>query len=176
VAVLVLVTPLTVHAGPGDVTIPFLIGPPVWAYTYAQNGQPAKTMTVSDRFSLVESIGVTYGINTVVRVGLSMQFTEALTHPPPASAFTNFALTPTVAFQFWGPLSFAVGPTFQFRRAGVSDFGVALSSNLQASFPIGGGVSIAIGVAVQNLVTPVFTTTVIPYTGLSFKVVDGSSR
>jgi hypothetical protein len=170
VALLFLASPLVVHAAQGDLSMPVLVGTSVWSYTYAQDGQPAKTTTISDRFVLIEAIGLSYAATDRLRLGFTVQFSEALTNPPPTSSFTGFSIAPTVGYNFWGPFTVSVGPNFILRRGGVSEFGFALNANLFVSLPLGGGVAFVGGLSFQNLLTPMTNTVMIPFGGLSFKL------
>jgi hypothetical protein len=173
VAVLLLGCPLVVHAAEGDLSMPVLVGTPVWTYTYAQNGQPAKTTTISDRCVLIEATGLFYAVTDRVRLGLTLQFSQALTNPPPASSFTGFSIAPSLGYNFWGPLIVSISPTFVLRRNGVGEFGFIVTGNLYASVPLGAGVAFVAGLSVQNFLTPVLSTALIPFAGLSFKLASG---
>ena len=171
VTVLVLVAPLAVHAAEaGDVTFPVLVGTNVWTHNFGQNGQPAKTVTIDDRFVLIESIGVGYFITDRLRVGFSVQFNEAVTNPPPTSAFTQFSLNPQVNYNFWGPLTVTVATSFVLRLNGISQFGFAPFGALSAAVPLGAGLSFVGGIAVPFFVTPVTSVGLVPFLGLSFKL------
>jgi hypothetical protein len=172
-AVLALVVPLTVQAAQaGDVTFPVLVGTSVWTYTYAQNGQPAKTITPSDRLVLIEAVGLGYAVTDRLRIGFFLQFTEALTNPPPTSSFTGFSVAPSLGYTFWGPLTVAINTNFVLRRNGLSEFGFGLNGNLYAGFPLGAGVSFIGGLSVQQLLSPLTSTALIPFAGLSFKLAE----
>jgi hypothetical protein len=83
VAALVLATPFVVCAAQaGDVTLPVALGTSVWTYTWPQNGKPAKTVTISDRFVLTEAIGLGYAVTDRLRLGFNLNFSEAITNRP----------------------------------------------------------------------------------------------
>jgi hypothetical protein len=171
IAVLVLVAPLAVHAAEaGDVTFPVLLGTNVWTHNFAQNGQPAKTVTIADRCVLIESIGAGYYVTDRLRVGFSVQFNEAVTNPPPTSAFTQFSLNPQVNYNFWGPLTVTVGTSFVLRLNGISQFGFAPFGALSAGVPLGAGFSFIGGIAVPFFITPVTSVGLVPFVGFSFKL------
>jgi hypothetical protein len=169
--VLVLAIPFTGHAAAGDLSTPIVLATSVWSYSYPQNGQPGRTATISDRFVLVEAIGLTYAATDRLRLGIYFQFGQAITNPPPTSSFTGFSIgAPSLGYNFWGPLTVSINPNFILRRNGVNDFAFGLNAQLSASVPLGAGIAFVVGLSVQNVLTPVTSTTLFPYAGLSFKL------
>ena len=171
VAVLVLAIPFTGRAAAGDLSTPIVLATSVWSYSYPQNGQPGRTATISDRFVLVEAIGLTYAATDRLRLGIYFQFGQAITNPPPTSSFTGFSIgAPSLGYNFWGPLTVSINPNFILRRNGINEFAFGLNAQLSASVPLGAGIAFVVGVSVQNTLTPVTSTALFPYGGLSFKL------
>ena len=56
------------------------------------------------------------------------------------------------------------------RRNGINEFAFGLNAQLSASVPLGAGIAFVVGVSVQNTLTPVTSTALFPYGGLSFKL------
>ena len=169
--VLTLAIPFTGQAAAGDLSTPVVLATSVWSYSYPQNGQPGRTATISDRFSLVEAIGLTYAATDRLRLGIYFQFSQAITNPPPTSSFTGFAIgAPSLGYNFWGPLTVSINPNFILRRNGINDFAFGVNGQLSASVPLGAGVAFVLGLSVQNILTPVTSTALFPYAGLSFKL------
>jgi hypothetical protein len=169
--VLVVAIPFTGHAAAGDLSTPIVLATSVWSYSYPQNGQPGRTTTISDRFSLVEAIGLTYAATDRLRLTIYFQFSQAITNPPPTSSFTGFSIgAPSLGYNFWGPLTVSVNPNFILRRNGMNDFAFGVNAQLSASVPLGAGVAFLLGLSVQNVLTPVTSTTLFPYAGFSFKL------
>jgi hypothetical protein len=173
VALLALTCPLVVRAAQGDLTFPVLVGTSVWSYTYAQDGQPARTATISDRFTFIQAVGLGWAATDRLRLGFYLQFSQAITNPPPTSSFTGFSISPSLGYNFWGPFQLSVNPSLILRRNGIGEVGFSLNVNLFAAVPLGAGISLVLGLSCQNLLVPITSTVLIPFGGLSFKLASG---
>jgi hypothetical protein len=107
------------------------------------NFDTSKTTTVGDAAGLSEFVGAHYFFADGWRVGMNLQFTEALTTPPPnGNRFTTFALLPQVGWHFYGPLFAALVFGVLPRTSGGANFDLAVQEVLGAGVPLSDRVSL----------------------------------
>jgi hypothetical protein len=159
----------TAHAAePGDVSFPFMLGTNVYTHRFGVDGYSATDTTIANSFQLSEFPGAGVFVLPRLRLGLNFQFTEAITNPPAASAFTVFGLLPQINYNFWGPLTASLVPSFYARLAGQNQFGFAVQGVFSAALPLGRGFSGVLALEIPVYVTPYVSIGFTPLIGFSY--------
>jgi hypothetical protein len=155
-------------AEPGDMSFPFMLGTNVYTHRFGAEGYTATDTTIANSFQLSEFPGAGAFVTPRLRLGLNLQFTEAITNPPAASRFTVFALLPQINYNFWGPLTASLVPSLYARLAGVNEFGFAVQGVFSAALPLGRGFSGVLALEVPLYVVPYVSIGITPLIGFSY--------
>ncbi len=159
-----------VAAEAGDITSPFSLGANVYTHRFAAEGKMAADTTIANGVGLSEFPGIGYFVSDRLRLGLNLQFTEALTNPPQGGAFTTFALLPQINFNFWGPFTASLVPTFVLRLAGVDQFGFNVQAVLAYGVSLGAGFSLQMAVEVPFYFVPMVSVGITPLVGVVYRL------
>lgn len=156
----------------GDISFPFMLGTNVYSHRFADYGKPAADRTVADSFALSEFVGAGYFVTNRLRLGLNLQFTEAITEPsaPYPSRFTIFALLPQINYNFWGPLTASIVPTIPLRLDGENQAGFAVQAVLAAALPLGANFSAVVALEVPVFFYPTVSVGITPLIGVSYRL------
>lgn len=177
-AAAVVVAALSLHgalaraAEAGEVTFPFMLGTNLYTHRFAAYGKAAADRTIADTFGFSQFVGAGYFVTDRLRLGLNLQFTEAVTQPTPAypSAFTIFALLPQLNFNFWGPLTASLVPTIPLRLEGEWKAGFAVQAVLAAALPLGAGFSGVVALEVPVFFYPTVSVGLTPLIGVTWRL------
>lgn len=114
----------------------------------ATDRAPAQTLTLADRQTIVQLLGVGYFVHPSLRLMLSFQLAELVGGAPAgASTLTLAGAIPWVGWHPWGPMFLGAGVLLAPRSYGQSQLDVGVWSCIGAGFPIGHG--LLAGAAVQ---------------------------
>ncbi len=154
----------------GDVTIPFNLGANLYSHRFAYYGKKESDSTIADRFALSEFVGAGYFVSDRWRLGLNLQFSEAITspYPAPASSFTLFGFLLQINYNFWGPLTASIVPTFLVWYEGVSQFAFNVQAVLAWGIPLRHGFSLNLAVEVPVYIYPVVSVGITPLIGFTY--------
>ncbi len=135
--------PIEARADSGDVTMPMNVGTNVYQYNITKQRSSAIALNPgqagsADGFAVSEFPGIGYFVTDRIRLGMPLQFTEAV-FPVPAPNLPHFGSLPQINAHFWGPLTASLVPSFYPVFDGVSNFHFALQGVLTAGFPLGQG-------------------------------------
>lgn len=157
-------------AEPGTMTEVLNFGMNIYTHKYAQDGKPAKDTTVQNGAALSEFPGWGIFLTDHFRVGLNLQLTEAVTDIPKNGNFTTFGFLPQFNYNFWGPFTASLVPSFYSRIASKDQFGFALQEVLSASFPVVGKLSVGGAIEIPEYFTPYRSIGVTPLLGVAYKL------
>ena len=156
----------------GEVTFPFMLGASVYSHRFAAYGKAAADRTIADTFGLSQFVGAGYFVTDRLRLGLNLQFSEAVTQPTPPypSAFTTFALLPQLNYNFWGPFTASLVPTIPLRMEGEPKVGFAVQAVLAAALPLGAGFSGVLALEVPVFFYPSVSVGLTPLIGVTWRL------
>ena len=156
----------------GDVTFTYNFGASLYNHRFAAYGKTSSDSTIADTFGLGEFVGGGYFVTRRLRIGLNLQFTEAITEPTPPypSRFTIFALLPQLNYNFWGPLTVSFVPAVAFRLAGTNQIGFIPQLVLTAAVPLGAGFAALFSVEIPVMVYPTVTIGITPLLGIAYRL------
>ncbi len=156
----------------GDVTLTYNFGTSLYAHRFAALGKTAGDTTIADTFGLSEFLGAGVFVTPRLRLGLNVQFTEAITEPaePYPSRFAVFALLPQFNYNFWGPLTASFVPGVLLRLNGTNQMGFVPQAVLTAAVPLGAGFSALFSVEVPVMVYPIVSVGITPLVGVGYRV------
>jgi hypothetical protein len=160
-------------ADTGDITFPFNLGTSVYSHRFASATNPAADTTLANQFVLSEFIGVGIFVTPTLRVGMNLQFSEAIVQPTThyPNAFTQFSFLPQLNWKFWGPFTASFVPTISPWFGGKAQFGFGLQAVLGASVPFGkSGFSGVLALEVPLNILPAVTVGITPLLGISFRL------
>jgi hypothetical protein len=152
----------------GEVTFPFMLGTNVYSHQFAAEGKKASDKTVADSFALSEFVGAGYFVTRRLRLGMNLQFSEAITNPPSASAFTLYGFLLQINYNFWGPLTASIVPTFLGRYGGVNQFAFNIQAVFAAALRFGHGFSGVLAIEFPVYVYPVVSIGITPLLGFTY--------
>ena len=158
---------------PGDWSFSFALGVPVYTHRFALEGFTAQDTTPADQLQLTQFPGGGIYVHKRVRIGLNLQISEALTNPPKENSFVAFAFLPQVNWNFWGPLTASVVPTFFVRLAGINQFAYNTQFVFQASLPLGKGFSGFLALEIPVFFYPYISIGLTPLIGVSYHLKSG---
>ena len=156
----------------GDVTGTFTLGATALTYGLPAGDKPGKLTTLADTVPFSEFLGAGYFLTDRWRIGLNLQFTEALTvpSPPPPSRFSTFALLPQVNYLFAKPFFASLVAFVPLRLGGVDELGFGIQGVVGAGFPVAKDLSLTAAVELPLLLTPVVSVGVTPLVGLAYRI------
>lgn len=162
----------TAWAEAGDVSGTFAVGTSLVAQRFATSTKSAELSTIGDNFSPSEFVGAGYFLTDRLRLGLNLQFTEAVAvpNPQPPSAWTVFSLLPQVSYRFYWDLYAALVGFFPLRYGGVWQAGYGIQLVLGAAIPVAKIVAVTVAVEVPYLAYPVEALGLTPLVGVSVKL------
>jgi len=129
------------------------------------------TTTVADSTVLSELVGAHYFFADGWRVGMSIEFAELLSKPPPGgSRFTAFGFLPQVGWHFYGPLFTALVFAVLPRTGGGAHTDLGVQGVFGVSAPIAERVNLTVAVEVPFRFYLHDTVGVIGLLGLSFEL------
>ena len=156
----------------GDITAPFSIGTNVYTHRYASEGKPAKDTTSKDSFQISEFPGIGYFVTDQLRLGVNLQFTEVVRQPakPLPSRFSSFAILPQINYNFWGPLTASLVPSFATRLGGESQYAFYVQGVLTAAMPLTDRLAATGGFEIPVFLDPYRSIGFTPIVGVSYLV------
>lgn len=167
--------PRLLAAEAGDVTVPFSLGTSVYSHQFAAEGKPVKDTTLKNTFQLSEFPGIGYFVTDHLRLGVNLQFTEVVREPakPLPSRYATFAILPQINYNFWGPLTASLVPTFATRLAGEDQYGFAVQGVLTGAAPITDDLNGTLGIEVPLFLRPYVSIGITPLVGVSYLLCHG---
>ena len=171
-ALAILAFPMVARAEQGDVTGTFTLGAGALTYNFAEGSRPASLTTLAKTLPLSEFVGAGYFLTDRLRLGLNLQFTEALTvpTPPPPSRFTTFALLPQLSYLFARPFFVSLVAFLPLRFGGVDELGYGVQGVIGAGFPIAKDLSLTAALEVPLILAPVVALGLTPLVGLAYRI------
>jgi hypothetical protein len=117
---------------------------PSYTYLGSTAMAPSTSITIADRFSTIEAIGLGYTASKRLRLYLFGIFSETFTGlPATASKLQIGAVAPLGQLTFGGGFTVALGPIYAYRFAGANQSNYGGVFQLGRPFRLGGGFAVS---------------------------------
>lgn len=129
---------------PGRVVLSLVLALPSYTYLGSTAIAPSTGITIADRFTTIEAIGVGYAATKRLRFSLLGMFAESFTGlPMAASKWQIGAVAPLGQAVLGGGFMLAVGPIYAYRFAGASQSNYGGVFQFGRVFRLGGGFAVS---------------------------------